>query len=322
MMNEATKRFARVHAPWLLQKYHAAQKYLESIRKYFRFAPNKHKQQLRKELERTENELREIEQDIQDRIDKQYKEKEVRAVKAKYGEKAAKVTEEIRDIQHEQQQHRKKYREKKDEKKRRREEKMKRKELKRKQKKLLKEISKAQIPLPVNLEEIQRKILSELPPPPAPLQLELLSDWEELEESYKEVIKAFRIKFKDSVTYFIDLEFAKGEIIKKFKEFWKKNKMPTKFNILYVCDFRNIKTDEISKQSFGSYRNAVITSENQIESVIERAINNILNSLRGIRENTEWVWYSSKYINLNLFRYNIWRPGGKSHSGVSLRGRP
>jgi phage-related protein len=98
-MNEATKRFARIHAPWLLQKYYAAQKYLDSIRKYLRFAPNERKKELRKELNKIENELREIEEDIQDRIDKQFKEKEIQDMRVKYGEKAAKITEDIKEIQ-------------------------------------------------------------------------------------------------------------------------------------------------------------------------------------------------------------------------------
>jgi hypothetical protein len=38
-----------------------------------------------------------------------------------------------------------------------------------------------------------------------------------------------------------------------------------------------------------------------IESQAERAIDNILNSIRGIGENTEWVWYRSKHVILRLF---------------------
>jgi hypothetical protein len=164
-------------------------------------------------------------------------------------------------------------------------------------------MSKAKIPSPVNLEEIQRRTLAELPPPPSPLKLKFMSDWEELNEPYKDLIKSYKIKFLDSASYYIDLEFAKKEIINKFKELWRISKNPAKFNIIYICDFTNIRTDEIAKESFGSHRNLGITAENQIETQIERAINNILNSLRGIRENTEWVWYRSNYIILRLFRY-------------------
>jgi hypothetical protein len=90
-MNEATKRLARVVAPWLLQKYHAAKKYLESIVSYMRFAPNKHKKDLRNELARTEGELHQIEADIQNKINEKFEDVEVAKVAKKLGNEAAEI---------------------------------------------------------------------------------------------------------------------------------------------------------------------------------------------------------------------------------------
>jgi hypothetical protein len=76
-MNAATKKFVRIHAPWLSQKYHAAENYLKSIKSYIGFAPNEHKKELRKELKRAEDELAQIERDIQEKIDSKFEDKEI-----------------------------------------------------------------------------------------------------------------------------------------------------------------------------------------------------------------------------------------------------
>lgn len=173
------------------------------FRKYQRIsqirAPNQHKKELRKELKRTEDEMREIERDIQNRIDKQFEEKEIQDVKVKYGEKQQnqlKISEtsNLKFIRRKL--------EKSEERRRREEEKG---AEKAPEEIIRRSIKSAPIQF-LNLlvqKKFKRKFYhsTELPPPPPPLIQKPTGDWEELDESYKELmIKSYKIKFEDSVS--------------------------------------------------------------------------------------------------------------------------
>jgi hypothetical protein len=85
-----------------------------------RFAPNRHKKELRKELTRTEDELEQIEREIQDKINKKFEDVEVTKVARKFGRKAAQTAKEIKELRSDIS--KKKYRENRGEEKRRRKE--------------------------------------------------------------------------------------------------------------------------------------------------------------------------------------------------------
>jgi hypothetical protein len=59
--------------------------------------------------------------------------------------------------------------------------------------------------------------LSELPPPSIAEKVPSLGDWKQLVESYKKIIKSYKLKV--SISYDVDLEMIKHHMIEKFKEF-------------------------------------------------------------------------------------------------------
>jgi hypothetical protein len=129
-------------------------------------------------------------------------------------------------------------------------------------------------------------------------------DWIQLDEQYKNIIKSFKLNFVMSVAYDIDLEIMKYRIVRKLLDFWNERQQPFKFYILYGSNFIKPTSGEISEADYGSYYNLAIYNDSEIESKVNKAINNIINSMQNINIDSEWVWYESKFIILRLFTFS------------------